>query len=791
MKKVLSLIIACGMLFGAMLAGCNKQPAATKDPSESQSDIIGAETNPDGSPVETDPDGSPSEPESEYGPPPADGTLLYFEDFEGVGVGLDSSNTVAALGWTVLDSTNSVHNDPTASYTVKELNGSRALYIHNFDSNISGKASYVKILSTQQMGYFHTKNYTFQYDLTYSTALSAGEYINILSEHSGDFYNTFHLRNSGYAHNQCCIGGTFYRYAPYFTDENSVLTKLLGQKFVYNAQSLTNVTVSVRCVMDWENGNKVYVRTVDKNTASGGEWVLVSSFDTSEAGAKYFNSRTDGANMVLKVSGSQNGYIDNIVIWSGTGDEPADKTNAFINADTKCHSFVYTDRKELCVYCGKTIDDADFEWAFNDVPAYEGGKVSDAVYLSGKGIDDSQILVHEDKMLLVSETSAEEFEKYVQKLERRGFKKEYRRDADGNIFVSYVKDGIRAYAYYLNERKEVRVIRELTSVSSSIEDFGYSYEKKDGEQTVVYQYSMAMRDAAYPKDSGYPDNGMLYIIKLADNALILIDGGNAVQFPKTQRDNLMKMLRNITGTKDGEQIRIAAWYITHPHGDHYAGLKEFFSVYSKNFTLERVFFGLPSVQTGTFFASTSSAHKEIITTIKNYYGNDVDFLRIHTGQTFTLADVGIEVLFTHEDGVDAKTGESVLKEVNDSSSVIRITVDGKTIMFLGDMDNTAMKYFMKSWSNKTLQSDGIQLAHHVLNNVNSLYNMVQARMLLVPQSLFRINQNQTYVGYYNTAKRYAEAGMIFFQNEYTVGVAVVDGRWTKVYELPVVYDIQK
>ena len=194
MKRLLSFLLVCIMLSSALLTGCNDQPAVTKDPSESQSDIIGAETNPDGSPVETDPDGSPSEPESEYGPPPADGTLLYFEDFEGVGVGLDSSNTVAALGWTVLDSTNSVHNDPTASYTVKELNGSRALYIHNFDSNTSGKASYVKILSTQQMGYFHTKNYTFQYDLTYSTALSAGEYINILSEHSGDFYNTFHLR---------------------------------------------------------------------------------------------------------------------------------------------------------------------------------------------------------------------------------------------------------------------------------------------------------------------------------------------------------------------------------------------------------------------------------------------------------------------------------------------------------------------------------------------------------------------------------------------------------------------
>ena len=497
--------------------------------------------------------------------------------------------------------------------------------------------------------------------------------------------------------------------------------------------------------------------------------------------------------MVLKVSSGQNGYIDNIKIWLGTDDEPEEGAEAYLDSFVECHRLAEDNNGIVCTLCGRSADLIEFDWRLEDVPSYEWGNAADAVFLSGQGIDSAMNLKNEDMMQPVSDTSVTEFEQYLSKLESLGYEKEFRRDADGNVFASYVKDGIRVYAYYLCQRREARIIRELTSVSASLADFGYTYEKQAGEQTVVYQYSLAMRDGTHFKADGYYDNGMLYIIKLADNSLMLIDGGRYQQFPESQCDNLMKMLRQITGTKDGETIRIAAWYVTHAHNDHYKGFIEFSKKYSKNFDLERVFFGLPSVHSdNTTLAGGAAEYQNVVSVIDTYYADDdVEFLRLHTGQTFSLADMTLDVIYTHEDSVNAETGKSSISNYNNSSTVIRITVDGNTILFMGDAVEEAMGYLTMTWKGETLRSDGIQLAHHVLNDLSVLYHIVKAPMLLVPQSLHRIKEHKTAPTPYAAAKKYAEADMIFFQNEYTVGVAVVDGKWTKVYELPVVYDIQK
>ncbi len=783
-KRILSMILVVSMLASAILVGCNDAPPVNsfeETPLETPKET--PEETPEETPAETD---SVGPPEPTYDPAPEEGTLLFYEDFEDVEIGLDSQKTVAALGWTA-------HDGGTATYTVKELNGSRALYVYNFDGKTVGKASYLEMLSSKQFAYLHGRNYTYQYDITYTTASAGSQYINIISEYCSGFYNTYHLRNAGYAHNQCCVSGTFFRYATTHADENSVATKLLGKKYVANVQTLSNITVSVRYVVDWQKGNSVYIRSFDEKAVSPGEWILVSAYDPTQPGAEYFTPDAGGAAIVLKVSGGQNGYVDNITVWSGTGDEPAHKTGAYLTSSAECHRIVKDGDKVLCALCGRMGEAIEFDWMLDGVPVYEWGKLSETTYVSGQGIDKIQPQRLEDVMQLVSETNAEEFEKYLGKLEKQGFAEEFKRKADGNIFASYVKDGIRVYAYYLHQRHEVRVVRELTSVSSSLEDFGYVYEKQVGEQTVVYQYAMAMRDGSHFKADGYKDNGMLYIIKLADNSLVLIDGAQTSQFPRSQSDNLMKMLREITGTKDGETIRIAAWYITHAHGDHYAGFREFSKIYSKNFDLQRVFFGLASTNSdNSALAGGASGYKDIIGVIDTYYSDDeVEFLRLHTGQTFTLADVGFEVIYTHEDAVNAETAKSPITSYNDSSAVIRITVDGETILFMGDAQELAMSYITMTWTGESLRSDGIQLAHHVLNDLSLLYHVVKAPVVLIPQSLHRIKEHKVSPTPYAAAKKYARQDMIFFQNEYTVGIAVVNGRWEKVYELDVVYEIVK
>ncbi|MBR5881792.1 MAG: hypothetical protein IKZ16_08885, partial [Clostridia bacterium] len=443
-----------------------------------------------------------------------------------------------------------------------------------------------------------------------------------------------------------------------------------------------------------------------------------------------------------------------------------------------------------CDACGCFVDEAVTGWLFNDVPTYKGGSLSTALYLAGQGIDAAQLAENENTMQTVSNTTASEFSAYLSKLERAGYQKEFSRSADGNLFASYVSEHVRVYAYFMGGTGEARIVREYTKNSAALADFGYTYEKKTGEQTVLYQFALAMNDETHAKPD-FKDNGMLYMIKLADNSVVIVDGANSIQMTNERRDELMQMLWDITGSQEGDTVRVAGWYITHAHGDHYGGFLRFTWKYAKYIDLERVFFGLPSLNSSNEVFSTGSGadgYRQIIEIATESYADDEPlFLRLHTGQSFSLADVSFEVLQTPEDLVDPVTGQSLITNYNNASSVVRLTVDGQSFLFLGDADKQAMNCMLANWSDAYLRSDGVQLAHHVMNDLSTLYHVVQASVLFVPQSQYGINVADKRMAAFEAAKTYARTDMIFLQNEQTVGIAAVNGKWEKVYAQPFTY----
>ncbi|MBR5447076.1 MAG: hypothetical protein IKV40_01495, partial [Clostridia bacterium] len=250
--------------------------------------------------------------------PTAKGTLWFYEDFEDVALSTSSAAVVSSLGWTILNKSDGAPADNTASYSIVDHQGSRRMYIKNYGDGITANDSYLEILNTKQFNYLHKISYTYQYDLIYDDATSNSRYIVLLSEYNSSFYNSMHLRNSGYGNNECCVSGSFKAYDGKASNKNagSIAEKLLGK--AYNGdQILKGVSISIRYVVDWENGNKVYARN---NSTGNGAWVLISQFDSAQSGASYWNPGAGGAGIVLKTGGAQNGYVDNIVNWSGTGD---------------------------------------------------------------------------------------------------------------------------------------------------------------------------------------------------------------------------------------------------------------------------------------------------------------------------------------------------------------------------------------------------------------------------------------------------------------------------------------
>ncbi len=453
----------------------------------------------------------------------------------------------------------------------------------------------------------------------------------------------------------------------------------------------------------------------------------------------------------------------------------------------------HTDANEdlSCDACGAFVDEQVAGWLLEGVPTYGGGRPSGKLYLAGQGLAQQHLPEKENVLQVVSNTSAAEFEAYLAKLARAGFQRELARVADGNSFASFVKGRVRVYAYFMSRTGEARILREYTDVSASLSALAYTYEKKAGEQSVLYQFALPMNDATHPKPD-FKDNGMLYLIKLADGAVVVIDGANANQISDERRDALMEMLWEITGKAQGDTVRIAAWYITHAHTDHYGGFVKFTWKYAKYLDLERVFYALPSLcSPDEVFAEGSGAdgQRKIVEIVNEYYADDEPlFVRLHTGQSFSLADVTFEVLQTHEDLVDPVTGDTRISNYNDASTVLRVQADGQSFLFLGDAGGkVAMPQLMKNWSNDYLRCDGVQLSHHVMNDLTPLYAVVRASVLFVPQSRYGIERVENRVAIFEAAKSHAREDMVFLQSEGTVGIAVQNGRWEKVYDGPFAY----
>lgn len=721
----------------------------------------------------------PPAPEPTPVDPTAVGTLLYREDFEGYGTTATSRATVEALGWKILGKVDGAYSDNTASYTIVSDGSNARLKILNYASGLSAKDSYVEILPSYLFSYLAGRSYTYQYDITYTDASNADRYLALVSSFGGDrYYNTFHLRNSGKFNNECHVNGEWKKFAD-AGDARSALG--------VTGDSIKDVTVTLRYVVDWSTGCKIYARV------KGGDWVLLSQLSASANGASLWSAATGGRALVLKVGGAQNGYIDNVTVWSGTTEAPtATEGKGYLMTNGGCHSMIADGGTEKCVFCGRTQSEIDAAWLLTDIPAYEGGSPSAAVYLSGQGLDPAQPISKEDRMQTVSGTTGEEFLAYLGRLRAAGYTREFERTAESNLFASYVKGSTRVYAYYTPASREARVIAESTEVSRSVADFSYSYTKKTGDTTALYQYALPLRDATHLKSDNYVDRGMLYVVKLADNKVVIIDGGESVQFTDARLDDLMSFLREITGVGKDGTVTIAAWFLTHAHQDHVQGFFALARRYSAYLTLERVFYSIPSWHSdnATVKSVNDSVTKRMLGYIGSYFGDDnVQFLKIHTGQVIRLADVTFEILYTHEDLADPVTAKTRLdSNYNESSAVMKIGFDGKSALITGDIDTKAATLLMRNWSTVTLKVDVLQLAHHVLNDLSSLYTLLEARILLVPQSAYRIAEHSTAKPTFAVAERYADEGMIFFENVETVGLAVDGGKVTVVYRRPMLYE---
>ena len=402
------------------------------------------------------------------------------------------------------------------------------------------------------------------------------------------------------------------------------------------------------------------------------------------------------------------------------------------------------------------------EWLLEGVPEFGAGQYSSALYNTGTGLpletDDGPSAPAYSYMQLISRTTKRDVKNYCALLSRSGYTEAFAYRIENNEAYAYEKDGRGVYVYFNAYSAETRVIDDCCN-TVSLADFGYC-EPVEGSaaQPGVYQFSYPYTDADHPDDSVYANSGMMYIILLSDRSVVLIDGGEYKHSTDRNTAELYRFLKELTGNDGASPVRIAMWYCTHCHSDHMYLFNKLLHDYHDKIVVERLMFN---------FQPDSVLEKEAsVTDLKHFiaaYCPNAAYVKARPGYSFRLQDAFFEVLYAQEDAVDAKDASWGFTNANDISAVLRVTLGGKTFLFLGDSDRIPADILLKKYSWVTLKADVLQAAHHLFNDLPELYRVIRPKYVFCPQSKLRAETEPMEA--YETLRKLLPKPQFFFASE--------------------------
>ena len=389
-------------------------------------------------------------------------------------------------------------------------------------------------------------------------------------------------------------------------------------------------------------------------------------------------------------------------------------------------------------YYGKIAEaDPSDVWKLS-APVYNGGVIAPKTYNIGKNGTLSSSS-NAGRMQTVSETNAEEFNSYIETLKNKGYTQTANTEVNGNIYYQFTKNSKCIYAYFTAFCGEARIIEDYSSTTEA--KFEYTYTPKAGETAAIYQYGLMQNPTGLggtiTETKRYENNGAFLIIRLSDNSLVLIDGGRDDQATEAATDKLMDFLFEITGVdpNGSEKARISAFFFSHGDGDHvnFSYMLMANDKYTDRLEVERIMHNIPADAIG----GADKNFAKFGELVYKKYPN-VKFLKLHTGQSIQLADATFDVLYTHEDMVDAATGDAKVKHNNNLlSTMFKLTLNGKTFLAMGDWGVGAREeqealdkhdlceerflgmYEDAKGNYPFLECDILQVAHHAINDYNA------------------------------------------------------------------------
>ncbi len=321
--------------------------------------------------------------------------------------------------------------------------------------------------------------------------------------------------------------------------------------------------------------------------------------------------------------------------------------------------------------------------------------------------DHSMIELDNDTyMFYSSKSKTEGFSAYYDMLVEYGFSSVSSREDCGNRFETLTLEDKYAYMYYTAYNGSVRVI------------IGPKRMLASGDYDAQLEQNYTPYIASIPQ----PNQGQGYIFRLPDGRFIIQDGGYEGD------DRVYTALRNL---EPEEKITIAAWFISHPHSDHYPAFIDFIKDHGndESIVVESVMFNYANSDmyniNGSAGVDNSGDDVELLYSSISQYAPSVPIIKLHTGQMLDFGCATVEILYTIEDLIPAK-----ITNINDSSMVMRLNIAEDSIMILADTCYASGPILHNMWG-EHLKSDIVQMAHHSMYpSVESIYHDIKAEVIL-------------------------------------------------------------
>ena len=178
----------------------------------------------------------------------------------------------------------------------------------------------------------------------------------------------------------------------------------------------------------------------------------------------------------------------------------------------------------------------------------------------------------------------------------------------------------------------------------------------------------------------------------------MVDGG----FP-SETPYLYEYLKSLGG-------HISAWFITHFHVDHFGA---FYTLLHEHpdIQVDKVYYNFPSE---AFLLEEGGGKQDdwdtadLIEQVRSATAHrHIPVVTMGQGDVYTFdgGKVQVRVLRTPDESITHNP-------INNSSTVFRFEVDGKRILFLGDLGVEGGNQLISMYAPEELKSDYVQMAHH-------------------------------------------------------------------------------